>query len=240
LTRRRGTIRLTRGLLRPTTSLAILCIIARPKEEVLIRVALADNHQLLHAGIQTTLAPHKEIRLIGAATRERDLRQLCLNHHPDVVILALNVIDDPCQNMLHDLRKQCPTAKILILLHSSHELSLHHIMELGAAGSILKSDAPAKLIEAIRAVANGQSWFSPILTSQHLQSPTEGEGTDLTKREIEILQLVASGKIDKEIAPALGITARTVRYHLQNVNDKLETTTRTEAVAEAIRRRIIE
>jgi DNA-binding CsgD family transcriptional regulator len=76
--------------------------------------------------------------------------------------------------------------------------------------------------------------------SQHLQSPTEGEGTDLTKREIEILQLVASGKIDKEIAPALGITERTVRYHLQNLSDKLETKTRAETVAEAIRRKIIE
>ena len=118
-------------------------------------------------------------------------------------------------------------------------------METGVTGAILKSDTPEMLIEAIQTVATGQSWFSPVLLPQLLQSRTGEESNkltdrELTEREIDVLQLVATEKTDKEIALELNIVKSTVRYHLEQSNNKLGTTTRVGAVTEAMRRGVIQ
>jgi DNA-binding NarL/FixJ family response regulator len=136
--------------------------------------------------------------------------------------------------------KKHPETKTLILLHSSDEVCLHYLIEFGVSGCILKSDAPEKLIEAIQAAATGRKWFSPNLLPQLLQSRSSSQENRLTKREVEVLQLVAAEKTDKEIALTLSIAEGTVRFHLENSNTRLGTMTRVGAVAEAIRCGIIQ
>lgn len=206
-----------------------------------MRVLLADSHQLLHLGIRTVLSATNEIVLIDAVTSDKQLRQLCREQQPDIILLALNITASPHIDLLNFTKQYCRIAKIILLLHSPDEVFLPQLMESGIAGGILKSDGPAKLIEAIQAVAAGHKWFSPSLMSQLLQLWSgETDNKNLTERETDVLQLLAKGKTGKEIGQALGITQRTVRYHLQNIGDKLGTTTRIEAVAEAIRRKIIQ
>lgn len=206
----------------------------------MIQLLLADNHQLLHPGIQSILAPFSEITLIGTATNDIQLRQCCTQCQPDVLLLALNITEPPWTDILEYLQLKYPETKILILLHSPDEVCLHYLTELGTSGCILKSDAPEKLVEAIQSVNAGQKWFSPLLIPQLLNIQRSEQNNKLTEREREVLQMVAFGKTDKEVAQALKITKRTVRYHLQNANSKLGTTTRIEAVAEALRREIIQ
>ena len=207
----------------------------------MIRVLLADSHQLLHLGIRTALSTNNKFTLIDAVTCETQLRQLCRQHQPDVILLALNITASSGTEVINDIRQQCPATKILVLLHNPDEICLQQLMETGVTGCILKSDTPEKLIEAIQAVTAGHSWFSPQLMSELIRSQNNAKNSNkLTRRETEVLQLIASGKTDKEIARDLEITERTVRYHLQNINDELGTITRTEAVAEAIRRQIIQ
>lgn len=206
----------------------------------MIRVLLADSHQLLHLGIHTALSANHKIRLIDSVTCASQLRQYCHQHQPDVVLLATNIVDSAYIDVINDVQQQCPTAKILVLLRNPNEVSLQQLIEASVTGAILKSDTPEKLSEAVQTVATQESWFSPILMRQLLQTPIGDDHSNrLTERETDVLQLIAVGKTDKETAQALGIAERTVRYHLQNINNRLGTTTRVEAVAEAIRRKII-
>lgn len=205
----------------------------------MIQLLLADSHQLLHAGIQSILAPFSEITLIGTATNDIQLRQRCNQRQPDVLLLALNITEQLWTDLLEYLQKKYPETKILILLHSSDEVCLHYLIKMGVSGCILKSDAPEKLIEAIEAASIGRKWFSPTLLPQLLQSRNSSQENILTKREVEVLQLVAAEKTDKEIALTLGIAEGTVRFHLENSNTRLGTMTRVGAVAEAIRCGII-
>ncbi|MCP5098197.1 MAG: response regulator transcription factor [Chloroflexi bacterium] len=206
----------------------------------MIRVLLADNHQLLHFGIRAILSTPDNITLIETAMYSDQLWQLTYEHQPDVILLALNIVDPPWTNVLKQIQQQCSTAKILILLHNPNEVCLQQLMEAGAVGGILKSDTPEKLVEAIQAIAHGQMWFSSNLIPQLLQLQKSEKKNKLTPREIEVLQLAATEKTDKEVALMLGITERTVRFHLENSNIRLGTITRLGAVVEAIRCGIIQ
>lgn len=218
------------------------CTVARLGESDqmnLIRVLLADNHQLLHSGIRTILATSEEIKLAAAVTRHEQLRLCYQQHQPDVVLLALNVADVPCADILSAVQQQCPNARIVVLLHSPDEACVQQLMALGAAGVVLKSEAPDKLIEAIEAVVGERPWISLDLMPQLIRPQPAQESETLTERELAVLQLTAAGETDCAVAQRLHITERTVRFHLKNVGHKLETTTRIETVAVAIRRQLI-
>jgi DNA-binding NarL/FixJ family response regulator len=205
----------------------------------MIRVLLADKHQLLHAGIRAILSATDDITLIDTATCHNQLRQLYHEKKPDIILLALNVAESPCTDLLNFIQQSCPTVKMAVLLHDSDEVCLHQLLDHDVAGVILKSDTPETLAEAIRAVAAGQVWFSSALSPQFWLRKKE-QSNKLSGRELEVLRLTAEEKTDKEIAQTLQITERTVRYHLESINIKLSTSTRTGAVAEAIRHKLIQ
>ncbi len=201
---------------------------------------LADSHQLLHLGIHVALSSVSEITLVETVVCPHQLRQLYRQCQPDVILLALNIVEPPCIEIVNNIQQQCPAAKILLLLHNPNEICLQQLRKTNVAGAILKSDTPEKLIEAIQTVAAGQPWFSSILLSQLLQSRKSEEGNKLTEREVTVLQLIAAEKTDREIALELNIAKSTVRYYLEQSNNKLGTTTRVGAVVEAMRQGFIQ
>jgi DNA-binding NarL/FixJ family response regulator len=197
----------------------------------LIQVLLVDNEQLLHPGIHAILSKTDNIVLLKAVANINQLRQFCHRNQPEIVLLAPDPANKSCTHVLDYLHQQFSTVKVIVLLQEPDEDCLSRLIAYGAFGGLLKSNSPKKLLEAIQSVANGNSWFSPeLLSNIFKKSKATGKlRIGLTKREITLLQLVAAEKTDKEIAQDLEITGRTVRYHLENIHIKLNTSTRTGA-----------
>lgn len=218
----------------------------------MIRVLLANNHQLLHSGIRAILSTTDDIKLIDSVICDIDSLiidkscpiqclhyKLCKTHNPDVILLSFNNIDLPCENIVNYLAEQCLIPNVLVLLYNFDEIYMEQLMKLEVVGGILIHDPPEQLIEAIREVGQGKPWFSHSLLLEFMRHQNEKEANVLTKKELDVLRLAAAEKTDEEIAIELGIKKRTVRYHMDNINTKLGTSTRTGFVAEALRRKII-
>lgn len=205
----------------------------------MIRVILADSHQMICSGINTILSSTDELTLIATVTRGNELQNLCYQHEPDVLLLALN-LDIPYLDMLDYLKQYCSTIKVLVLLANCEEACLRQLTQHSVAGAILKSDASETLIEAIYAVAQGETWFSHSLLPKFLQAQTEQQGNDLTERELEVLQLMVAEKTDKEISQVLEMAERTVRCHLGSIYAKLGVKTRVGAAVQAVRLGLIQ
>lgn len=206
----------------------------------MIQLLLADKHQLLHSGIRTILSTIDGFDFIGAVVCETELQLLLCKFKPDILLLSLNIIAPPYEDIFHRIKEQCPATKTLVLLHHTNEICLQQLIKLDLDGAILKSDAPDKLLEAIQVIRTEQKWFSSELLTQLFRPPYDDQRNELTNREIEVLLSIASEKTDGEIAIMLGIMERTVRYHIDNSKNKLGTTTRIGTVIEAIRRNIIQ
>lgn len=204
----------------------------------MIRVLLADHHQLFHSAIQTILSQAPEVSLTGTVTESSQFSQLCREHLPDVVLLALNVADPLQTDVISQLRQYCPTAAVLVLLGDGDNICPRQLQEAGAAGALLKSEPPEKLIEAILTVANGKTWFSDPLLLQLLQ-PETGEAPQLTDRELAVLQLLVAEETAEAIGQALGISERTVRSHLTSIYGKLGVKSGLGAIREAVRLKLI-
>lgn len=205
----------------------------------MIRVLLADHHQLFHPAIQTILSQAPEVSLTSTVTESSQFSQLCREHLPDVVLLALNVADPLQTDVISQLRQYCPTAAVLVLLGDGDNICPRQLQEAGAAGALLKSEPPEKLIEAILTVANGETWFSAPLILKLLQPEIEEEVPQLTDRELAVLQLLAAEKTAEVIGQALGISERTVRSYLTGIYGKLGVRSNLGAVREAVRLKLI-
>ncbi len=206
----------------------------------MIRVFLADHHRLLHTSIQTILSTADNLVLIGEVIEGDEIRQICQQeNHPDLLLFSPNIDSSPAAEVLDAIRESCPSVKILAMLSHSEEACLRQLIDHGADGIILKSEAPDKLLEAIDAVMQGQPWVSAELLPKLVQPQQPEPGNDLTDREVEILQLLALEKTNEEIAQSLNIAERTVRSHLESIYSKLGVKSRVGAVAQAIRLNLI-
>jgi DNA-binding NarL/FixJ family response regulator len=193
-----------------------------------IRVLLADKQRLLHGSIRTVLSDKTKLILLGEATTVEEMHQLTQRLRPEVLLLALNLIEPPLTEIFDRLKACCPAVKILVLLPDK-KAPVQHLMEAGAAGCFYKGQTAKKLVEAINVVAQGEPYLSPRLLKNLLQLPDSARPLTLTRRELDVLQLVTEGKTDREIALLLGVSERTVRYHLENTYKKLGVRTRAAA-----------
>lgn len=203
----------------------------------MIRILLADNHSLLHPGIQTIISAADDLVLADEVVNGRELRQICQECAPDLVLFFPNVENSAVTKLVDDIKKQCPSVKLLAMLSDSGEVCLRQLLDHGVDSLILKSDTPDKLLEAMRITAQGRPWFSAALIPElaHLACPVN----ELTDRELDILRLVAAEKTNAEIALTLNMAERTVRYHLENIYGKLGVKTRVGAVARALKQNLI-
>ncbi len=203
-----------------------------------IRVILADDHPLVRAGIRTTLVAEGDFALVGEATTGDEARQMCCEMKPDILLLDIRMPGSPAVQTVIALRQQCPGTKILILTAYDSDAYVRGLISAGAVGYILKDEAPQKVVRAIRAVLQGDTWFSRAIVDKMkrlgigeqaaVASPT------LTEREIQVLQLVVKGKTNAAIAKELSISEPTVRFHLRSLYDKIGVRSRTEAAIWAV------
>jgi DNA-binding NarL/FixJ family response regulator len=212
-----------------------------------LRLLLADDHEIVRKGLRSVLEAQKDCEVVGEAGDGRQTVALVKELNPDIVILDISM---PLLNGLEATRqilKMRPQTKVLILtMHESDPL-IRDVLDAGARGYILKTDAGRDLIAAVESLRRNKTFFTSRVSQMILDGflkgdarPSENGGIRLTPRQREIVQLLAEGKSSKEVAVALDLSVKTAETHRANIMRKLDCHSVSEVVRYAIRNRIIE
>ncbi len=209
-----------------------------------IRVVIADDHPVVRAGIVSMLSKEPDIRVVAEIGDGGQVEHVAVQSAPDILVLDGNMPGlDPIA-ATRSLTEQHPHLRILVLTAYDDEAHVTGLLSAGATGYLLKEEALATLVAAIRAVAKGESWLSQRVAGRLARkaiTPTRAaEAEPLTPREREVLRLLALGLSNDEIGEKLVITKRTVQNHVSTIYGKLGLASRAEAVLYAIRHGIVD
>lgn len=209
-----------------------------------VRVMLADDHILMREGIRQLLEFDGSIEVVEEANDGDECLEKLKRSKPDVLLLDINMPKKNGIQVLEEIKKNKINVKVLILtVHNEVEYLLKAV-DIGVDGYIMKDSESAELKKAINAVMNGESYIQPklipALNNRLVARDVDKEKLEsLTKREIDVLILVASGMFNKEIAIKLNISERTVKNHISNIFKKLDVSDRTQAAVFAIKNDIV-
>lgn len=206
------------------------------KDGVKIRILVADDHFVVRMGLTALVNTEPDLEVVGEAADGVQAVQEFEKHKPDVVLMDLRMPIKDGVRATAEIKAKHPDARVLMLTTFDGDTDIHRAIEAGAQGYVLKNSTGDKLIPAVRAVAAGQRWI-PKEIATRLASRNLFE--DLTPRELQVLDQMAKGLANKEIADVLKITSHTVKDHLKSILGKLHVADRTEAVTVAIQRGII-
>jgi DNA-binding NarL/FixJ family response regulator len=210
-----------------------------------IRVLLADDHALVREGTRRLLETESDVEVVAEAASGEEAVEATKRLHPDIAIMDIAMPGMGGIEATRAIKVSCPETAVLVLSAYDDEPYLMKLLEVGAAGFLLKSVHGQELISAIRAVSRGESVLQPSIAEKimlRMSSQTEAQQsmTDLlSEREFEVLRLAARGLPNKEIARRLGLSIRTVHSHLANIFMKMQVGSRTEAVLLALRHGMI-
>lgn len=195
-----------------------------------IRIVLADDHELVLEGLRGLLQAEPDLEVVATATNGERLMEAVRRHQPDLVITDLQMPGMSGLSCLEEIRRGGLPVKVLVLTAFGDGESIQLAWEREADGFALKTDPPRQTIAAIRNVAHGHLVFPrSILRSQGREQAEASPLASLSERELEFLALVAEGLTNAQIAERLSVTEHTVKFHLQNIFQKLGATNRTEA-----------
>ena len=195
-----------------------------------IRVLLVDDHTIVRQGLRALLEAENDIAVIGEAENGRQAVQLAQKLAPDVVVMDLAMPNLNGLEATRQITREVPVARLLILSSYDDDEYVQQVTEAGATGYLLKQTAATELIKAVREAQRGNAFFSPAISrrlAQHYREvfmagiPARKQTVKLTSRETEVLQLIAEGRANKQIAAELSISIKTVEKHRQQVMNKL-------------------
>jgi DNA-binding NarL/FixJ family response regulator len=211
------------------------------------RIVIADDHEMVRRGLLATLADVERWTVVAQADNGRAAAELVATHQPDIAILDLSM---PELNGLDATRRILgarPETRVLILTAHESEQLVREVLAAGARGYVLKSDAGRILVRAVEALLEGQTFFTSKVARLVLEGYLRGGGAEaqetaqtLSAREREIVQLLAEGASNKEVARALGISVKTAETHRSNIMRKMQFASLSDLVKYAVRNKIIE
>jgi DNA-binding NarL/FixJ family response regulator len=202
----------------------------------MIRVLVADDHPVVRAGLGAVIAEQDDLELVAEAENGAKAVDLFREHHPDVALMDLRMPVMDGVEAIRAIATEFPDARILALTTYEGDADIRRALEAGASGYLLKDMLLTEVLTAVRAVHRGERVIPIAVAARLAEFP---ERSDLTEREAEVLQLVARGLSNKEVARAIGRTDETVKIHLKNAFAKLDVADRTEAVTVALTRGLI-
>ncbi len=195
-----------------------------------ITVLLVDDHNIVRQGVRALLTAEGDLRVVAEAQTGREAVQLAARHRPEVVVMDLAMPQLNGCEATRQILKVLPAAKVVVLSSYGDNMHVHQAIAAGAAAYLLKQTAAGDLVKAIREVKQGNAYFSPAIASRLREqtckalasgAPIQASGVQLSSREVEVLQLIAEGYANKQIAAELGLSVKTVEKHRQAVMNKL-------------------
>jgi|SRR5271163_1726563 len=206
-------------------------------EPARIRILSVDDHPLVREGITRLIENQPDMLLVGEASTGGDAIKVFREKRPDIVLMDVRLPDMSGIEAMIAVRNEFPNARFIMLTTSEGDVEIGRALEAGARSYMLKSMPPKELIESIRQVHGGKKRI-PQEIAAHLAEHYSDE--TLTSREIEVLQQIGGGNRNRDIAERLFISEETVKVHIKHIMEKLGASDRTQAVAIAVKRGIIQ
>ena len=210
-----------------------------------IQVLIIDDHPMVRRGLRNLLASQKDIVVVGEANDGATALKMAMESKPTIILLDIQLPGPSGVEVAHQLRQQLPDARIIILSAFDQAQHVHGALRAGAYAYLLKSTSDEMLIDTVRQVAQGKHLLSPELVDSvllHFHTLANAQAqyqANVSREEIQMLQLVAQGCTNEEIAEKMYISERTVNRKLEEIMGKLDARNRAQAVAEAIKRGLI-
>ena len=208
------------------------------------RILIVDDHDVIRRGIRMLLETRHNLNVVAEATTGRQAIELARETNPDIAILDYSLPELNGRDLTIELRKILPRLEVLIFTMHEREETVMEVLQAGARGFVLKSDTELHLLAAIDALSVHRPYFSgsisETLLTQFLRSKAQPTLTTLTHREREVVQLIAEGKINKQVAQALQISIKTVETHRATAMQKLSLKTTADLVRYAVRNNLVE
>jgi NarL family two-component system response regulator LiaR len=206
-----------------------------------IRVMLVDDHNVVRSGLATFLRAYEDLQLVGEAKNGLEAVNLCREKKLDVILMDLMMPEMDGIAATRAILEEYPEIKIIAMTSFDEEELVHGVLAAGAISYLLKNVTSDELAKAIRDAVSGRSTLSPEAARVLVQAtrPTEQPWLELTEREMDVLNLVVQGQSNQQIAEALVISLATVKAHVSNILSKLQVSSRAEAIAYAIKHKIV-
>ncbi|MDP4092187.1 MAG: response regulator transcription factor [Bacillota bacterium] len=212
----------------------------------MIRILIADDHNMVRQGLKQILELERDFTVVAQAANGAEAVKLAREYKPDIVLMDINMPGTNGLQAIKEMKEENSPSRIIVLtIHQDREY-LFKTLQMGAEGYVLKDAEPEVLVEAIRSVYGGQSYIQSNMTKElvrefnrvTLHEKDKSDDNDLTAREVEVLELIAEGMINKEIAKKLYISEKTVKNHVSNIFKKLNVSDRTQAAIYAFKHNI--
>jgi len=206
-----------------------------------IQVMLVDDHNVVRSGLATFLRAYDDLELVGEAKNGREAVSLCHKMRPDVILMDLMMPEMDGIAATRAILSEYPEIKIIAMTSFEEEQLVQGVLAAGAISYLIKNVTSDELAKAIRDAASGRSTLSPEAARVLVQAtrPTKQPLFDLTEREMDVLKLVVQGQSNRQIAEALVITIATAKAHISSILSKLQVSSRTEAIAYAIKHKLV-
>jgi two-component system response regulator NreC len=206
----------------------------------IIRVVIADDHAVVRRGLRQVLDLEEEIEVVAEASNLSDARRYVRGHHPDVLVLDLNLPEGLSLEAIPDIRTEFPGTQIVVLTMQNEPAYARQALSAGALGYVLKEAAESELVEAVRRASEGDTYLNPRLGARVAAEPPPGPPDGLSEREVEVLRMIALGHTNAEIAEALYLSVRTVETHRAHIQQKLRLGSRADLVRYALEHNLVQ
>jgi two-component system, NarL family, response regulator NreC len=198
------------------------------------RIVIADDHPVVRRGLRQLLENETGFEVVAEGSDVDSARRYVRGHHPDVLVLDLNMPGLSSLEAIPEIREECPDTQIVVLTMQSEPAYVRQALGSGALGYVLKDAADTELVDAVRAAIIGQRYLNPRLGAEVVAAPPPGPPGGLSEREAEVLRLIALGHTNADIGAELFLSVRTVETHRAHIQQKLGLTQRSELVRYAL------